>query len=133
MIRRRNSGLTLVELLVSIVILAIILGMAIPALGGFIQSQRLVAASNELLGGLIYARATAIQLRQRVTLCRSSDGINCAADGGYDQGWLVFTDASTPGTRDAGDAVLRVGAGTDQITVTSTSNRLCLTSSLTLS
>jgi type IV fimbrial biogenesis protein FimT len=118
MIRRRDSGLTLVELLMSLVILAIVLGFGIPALGGFIQSQRLVAASNDLLGGLIYARATAIQLRKRVTLCRSSDGTSCATEGGYNQGWLVFADAGTPGTRDTGDSVLRVGGGAEQITIT---------------
>jgi len=115
MIIRKDSGLTLIELLASVTILAVVLGFAVPTLGGFIQSQRLVAASNELLGGLMYARATAIKLRQRVTLCRSSDGINCSSDGGYEQGWLVFADTGVPGAKDPGDRVLRVSEGVSQV------------------
>jgi type IV fimbrial biogenesis protein FimT len=67
-----------------------------------------VAASNDLLGGLIYARSTAIHLQERITLCRSSDGASCADGGGYEQGWIVFVDAGTPGSRNAGEQVLRV-------------------------
>jgi type IV fimbrial biogenesis protein FimT len=117
MIIRKDSGLTLIELLASVTILAVVLGFAVPTLGGFIQSQRLVAASNELLGGLMYARATAIKLRQRVTLCRSSDGVNCASDGGYEQGWLVFADAGVISVRDGADEVLRTSEGMSDLSI----------------
>jgi type IV fimbrial biogenesis protein FimT len=117
MIIRKDSGLTLIELLASVTILAVVLGFAVPALGGFIQSQRLVAASNDLLGGLMYARSSAIQLRRRVTLCRSADGATCDVTGGYDQGWLVFTDSDVIGVRDGADEILRVSEGVPELSI----------------
>lgn len=103
----RHRGVTLIELVVGIALLAILLAIAAPNFQGMTASSRLTSASNDLLGTLQQARAQAIRIGARVTVCRSTNGIQCstAAGVGWDRGWIVFQDA----TRDSFDAQVEDG------------------------
>ena len=107
MIRPRESGLTLIELMVTLSIISIIVALAGPPYRQFIQNQRLSAASSELQRALSLARAEALTRARRVTVCRSTDNTTCNASAnslGWAQGWIVFVDndgAASVGVRDA--------------------------------
>ncbi len=49
-----------------------------------------------LASQLEYARQEAVRLGTVVTVCPSRDGRNCQQDGDWRQGWLIFTDESSP-------------------------------------
>ena len=85
-------GFTLLELMVVVALLVLGVTVAIPALGGMVDEARLSAATNRLLGGLSLARGEALRRGERVTLCRSADGMECGGSSSYAQGWLVFVD-----------------------------------------
>lgn len=107
--RSLQSGVTLIELMVGLVIMAILLGVGVPSFRSFIAGNRLTSSSNELVSALALARSEAVRRGTRITVCKSADGAACTTAGGWQQGWLVFTDqtrATANATVDAGEAVI---------------------------
>lgn len=90
-------GLTLVELLVVLVIVAILLGLGVPSFSRLMDHTRVATAAQRLQAHLSLARSEAVRRGLRVTLCKSADGLTCAAAGGWQQGWILFTDAQATG------------------------------------
>ncbi|MEW9573047.1 GspH/FimT family pseudopilin [Rhodanobacter sp. Si-c] len=119
---RTTRGFTLVELVVTLAVLAILIMVAVPGFRDTIRRSRVSSASNALLADLRYARAEAINRGQLVSLCPSSDGGNCTADGSaWDAGWLVYTypagAASANTAYAAGNILLRTGATRPGVTI----------------
>ena len=103
----RQHGVTLIELMVGIALVAILLATAAPNFQGMTASSRLTSSSNDLLGSLQLARSQAIRSGSRVTVCRSIDGLQCNTNAavGWNQGWIVFQDT----TRTSADAEVDAG------------------------
>lgn len=91
---KKNTGFTLVELMITLFIISILLTVGLPSLRSYTQSNQLVAASNELLSALHIARSEAIRLNSRVSICESSNGTSCTTTGDWENGWIVFVDAN---------------------------------------
>ncbi|MDE0952156.1 MAG: GspH/FimT family pseudopilin [Halioglobus sp.] len=110
--RRRNklqSGYTLIELMVTLVIAAILLTVGVPAFKTQMLKSRMSAAATDLLGGMMYAKAESIGRSNFVTLCKSNpEATACITAGGWEQGWLTFIDADQDGTIDDGDEIIQV-------------------------
>lgn len=108
-----QAGLTLIELLVTLVVGAILLVVAVPSFLSFQKDNRRVTQVNELVSGLNLARSEATKSNATVGFCPSSDGATCAG-AVYDNGWIVFlnNDADNPPAVDAGETILRAHAGT---------------------
>ncbi len=112
-LRRADRGVTLIELMVGVVVLSIILMFAVPSFRGTIASNRLTASTNELVSAVALARSEAIRRGSRVTICKSADGATCTTAGGWQQGWIVFTDttrATFDPSVDAGESVIVVAS-----------------------
>lgn len=104
----RQTGVTILELLVVLAIIALLLTTALPAMSALTQTAGLAGSSNELLASLHLARSEAIKRGQRTVLCISADGHACARGGGWQQGWLVFHDANNNAARDDGETLIQV-------------------------
>lgn len=102
----RQRGLSIIEMLVAIGIVAGALRLAVPALQDMVQAARLAAAADEILADLHLARMEAQKRNRRVALCKSADGRHCSPAGGWDQGWIVFHDENNNGLPDAGEEII---------------------------
>lgn len=95
-----QRAFTLVEMMITIAVLAIVLGIGVPSMSAFIESNRLTSVTNDLLSSLQYARAEALRQRSRVTICqRAANSDACDDNGNWANGWLIYLDdnpAATP-------------------------------------
>ncbi len=109
----RLRGFTLVELMVTISLIAILTTLAAPSFTQMIASTRLSAATNELYTSLVQAKSEAIRSGGRVTICPSSDGATCltSATPTWATGWITFND----GTRTTSNPVVDAGETISQI------------------
>ena len=107
--RAATRGFTLVELMVTLAVAAILMAIATPSFTSLINSNRLSGGANELVAALQTARMEAVRRNARVIVCRSEDSQSCAGSGDLWPAWLVFVDVDADGTLDAGEPVLRVG------------------------
>ncbi|MCC5826462.1 GspH/FimT family pseudopilin [Alkalimonas sp.] len=90
----KETGFTLIELMVTVAVMAIVLTVAIPSFTNLINGNRLTSQANELLSALSYARSEAIRRNADVIFCHSQDGTSCSAPaGGNWQGWILFANA----------------------------------------
>ncbi len=87
---KKYAGFTLIELIITVAIAAIVLAIGIPSFKETILQNRLTTYTNQLIGAINLARSEAIKRGVRVTLC-PSNGADCEAIG-YEKGWIVFSD-----------------------------------------
>ncbi|HHH48256.1 MAG TPA: prepilin-type N-terminal cleavage/methylation domain-containing protein [Gammaproteobacteria bacterium] len=113
--RKSSAGLTLVELLVTLALVAIIASQAVPGFSSMIKGNRLAAETNTLVSDINLARSEAIKRGTRVILCRSADPSAASPSCGgaantWTTGWLVFASGDANNTYDsATDTLIRIG------------------------
>ena len=107
--KREQSGFTLLELMMVVVMAGLLLAIGVPAMSNFIRNARITGAANDVMVGLHMARSEAIKRRQPVTLCTSSLPLVanpvCTASTRL-FGWITFVDTNQNGQRNAGEVVL---------------------------
>jgi type IV fimbrial biogenesis protein FimT len=107
--KQHQRGFTIVELVVTLTIAAILATIAVPSMRDFIRNGRLTSASNDLLRAYQVARTEAIKRQQNVVVCATNNPTSAAASCSLDNfqtGWIVFQDDNRDGQHTTGEAVL---------------------------
>ena len=104
--RRLPHGFTLTELMICLALLAVLLGLAVPAFVSIIERVRVINSFHALTASLMSARMAAVALGSPVTVCPSADGLRCRDDLVWDEGWLVYHDPARAGQPTGAEAVL---------------------------
>ena len=90
----RERGFTLIELVVTISVAAILMALAVPAFESFLRNDREWTVANSLVMSLNAARSEAIKQDARVSVCPTTDGVSCST-AAWARGWIVLS--SVPG------------------------------------
>lgn len=100
---RFNAGFTLVELIATMAVLAIVAGMAAPSLVDVIARNRAYSAQVEISAYLALARTEAARRNVPVVLSATTP----VANNEYAGGWQLWADLNGNGILDPGEPIIR--------------------------
>ena len=105
----KRNGFTLIELIITVAIAAIVLAIGVPSFRTTILNNTRTTLSNDLIGAISLARSEAAKSGFKTVICRSVDGVSCSITdpGAWKNGWILFSDRNQNNTVDAGE-VLKV-------------------------
>ncbi|EHM52204.1 prepilin-type cleavage/methylation protein [Cardiobacterium valvarum F0432] len=86
-----SRGFTMLELLITIAILGILVGLAAPNYRSMIDRQKVRSVLNEWKSSFYFAQSEALRLKDGVIFCASdADGKRCSGSSDFSNGWLVL-------------------------------------------
>lgn len=89
--RCRARGFTLVELMITIAVAAVMLAMAVPSFTRMLANTRQTSATNSLLNAFEYARNSALRGGQPVTVCPIANPTDTSCSADWNTGWGVVS------------------------------------------
>jgi len=98
------KGFTLLELMVTLAILAIILGIGVSSFIPQLDSSHARAVSDSLRASIAQTRSESITRGGSVRLCGSSDGTSCVNT--FNDGWIIYHDSDNSGALSTTDNIL---------------------------
>ena len=100
--KKRHGGFTLIELMVTVALVAILAMLAAPSFNEAILSNRLTSFANNFVASATLARGEAVKRNSVVTMCIVTDALSniCTTAGDWEQGWIIFNDIDGDGIFD---------------------------------
>lgn len=121
----RNKGFTLLELMVTVAVAAVLLSVGVPSFRGVVMDNRMVRDSNQFVASINLARSSAVRFQRNATICTSSNFDaalpTCSGSTDWSNGWIVWVDKDRDGATDAAE-ILAVHAPIDDSTAFSSAN-----------
>lgn len=100
----KQKGLTLIEMLISLAILAIVITAVGPNIQSILIKNRIVSEINELSAVIQYARSHSIDQQITTVVCPSDDYLVCNTN--WNKPKIVFVDTDNNGDRSANEELL---------------------------
>ena len=108
--KQLQTGFTLYELMITLLVVGIILSYGIVNLGDYTRNSRMTSTANDLHAAFHLARSESARAKANITICASANPMADppACGGTWDQGYIVFQDdLATDLQVDGGEAILR--------------------------
>jgi type IV fimbrial biogenesis protein FimT len=117
----KQKGFTLVELLITIVVISILLATGVPSFMQAIKNNRVTAQANSLVVSTQMARNEAVKRGVSTIICAANADMDACSGSGDDwsNGWIVFSDLNR-------DGVINTDTGTDTNGTTCLDTEDCL-------
>ena len=96
---KKNTGFTLMELIVTVAVAGILLSIGVPSFNSTIRSNRLTSHTNSLIIALHFSRGESVKRNKSITIRRKSPQ--------WESGWNVFIDVNGDGNKDNGDELIK--------------------------
>ena len=96
--KRTQTGFTLYELLITVLVLGVILALGVPNMALFTQNSRITTTANDMHAAFQLARSEAARAKTNITICASEDPTadDADCDGTWDEGFIVFIENNEP-------------------------------------
>lgn len=109
MSRKRQTGFSLYELLMTMGLVGVVLTLGVPSFGSILANQRLSVEVNGLFHAIHLARKESVVRRRVMTICPTLDGEVCEPQTDYSVGWMLFVniDRDSPASRDDDEPVIK--------------------------
>jgi type IV fimbrial biogenesis protein FimT len=106
--KRNQTGFTLYELLITLLIVGVVLTLGVPNLSDFTRNSRVTSTANDLHAAFHLARSEAARAKINVTICASASSMDADADcgGTWNQGFIIFFDNNADQLRNADDETI---------------------------
>ena len=102
---KQAQGRTLIELLITLTIIGIIVGVGLPSFNQSLQQRQEQTVLKSLLHLSVYARTEAIRRNNYYTVCPSDNGLHCG--GQWHRQIIVFSDYNKNKIIDGPDIMYR--------------------------
>ncbi len=106
-----NNGFTLIEMMITMAVLAILAAVAIPSFATIQQNTARRTAMNNFWHAIFLARSESLKRNAVIAICKSKNGITCDNNlSDWSAGWIVFDnlDHDEPAQRDSQEPLLQV-------------------------
>jgi len=120
---KKSNAFTLIELIITLSIIAIIVNFSTQGVGQILAKVKLNSAKSQLINSLQLARATSIFQKTNAIVCPSSDGKKCDQGKKWSLGWILFADTNKNNQRDSTEVILLIRSRLKSIQITSSVNR----------
>lgn len=109
---RKQLGVNLLELIISVSIISISISLAAPGFNKLIEKNRVIITTNQMITSLHLARSSAVSTSKNVHICRKTTDNRCNTNYPYNadwsDGWLVFIDNNSNANHDPEDTVIQI-------------------------
>ena len=94
--KRNQTGFTLYELMITLLIVGVVLSFGVPNLAEFTANSRITSTSNDLHAAFQLARSESARAKTNITICGSADPLaaDSDCDGSWEQGYIMFVDTN---------------------------------------
>jgi type IV fimbrial biogenesis protein FimT len=121
--RRQQVGITLIESIFSVAILATLTSLSLPSFASLIHSSEGRSARDALSTSLNLARIAAASRHGEIAVCPSADQIHCDDSERWQGGWIVFQDLDHDGKRSEKETILQLSQARKNVAILSTAGR----------
>ncbi|MEG3755483.1 GspH/FimT family pseudopilin [Psychromonas arctica] len=115
--KKHQQGFTLIEMLITIAVAAILLSIVVPSFNSIIESSKERTTRDSLASAIYTAKQQAQSERLNVYLCTTTDGVSCEDTTDWSGEWLIYQDDNSSGDLDSGDTIVaNISSKTNLIT-----------------
>ena len=120
---RKHQGITALELMVTMAIVAILLATGVPAFKNYGWNLRMKTAMDSIQTDLNLARGLAISHNIQTIICPATDNTGCSGNSEWHNGWIVFTDLNGDRNRQPGEPLRKHATAVEFLIINSSQSR----------
>ena len=115
---KHQNGFTLLELIITLAVIAILTATLPSVSASFISSSKVSNTVNKIAADMSFARTEAISRNKNVELCKTLNGITCSRANQWEKGWMIFVDENRNRIREANEERLKHQPAIDTVNIT---------------